>query len=48
MFNEAVRFLCSYALVEVDETFGGGGKELPGYGMHSCVHEWTKHAVNER
>ncbi|KAH3938470.1 hypothetical protein HBH53_256910 [Parastagonospora nodorum] len=48
VFNKAVRVLCDYALVEADATLGEGGKESRGYSMHSCVHAWTKHVVNER
>ena len=47
MFNKAVRVLCDHALVEADATLREGGKESRGYGMHSCVHAWTKHVVNE-
>ena len=47
-FNKAVRVLCDHALVEADATLGEGGRESRGYGMHSCVHAWTKHVVNER
>jgi tetratricopeptide (TPR) repeat protein len=48
VFNKAVRVLCDHALVEADATLREGGKESRGYGMHSCVHAWTKHVVNER
>ncbi|CAE7020778.1 tetratricopeptide repeat domain containing protein [Pyrenophora teres f. teres] len=47
VFNKAVKVLCDYALVEADATLGEGSKESRGYGMHSCVHAWTKHIVNE-
>ncbi|CAN9171138.1 unnamed protein product [Alternaria alternata] len=47
VFNKAVRVLCDHALVEADATLREGGKESRGYGMHSCVHAWTKHVVNE-
>ncbi|CAI9635625.1 unnamed protein product [Alternaria burnsii] len=47
VFNKAVRVLCDHALVEADATLGEGGKESRGYGMHSCVHAWTKYVVNE-
>ncbi|CAN9148983.1 unnamed protein product [Alternaria alternata] len=46
-FDAAVRVLCDHALVEADATLREGGKESRGYGMHSCVHAWTKHVVNE-
>jgi tetratricopeptide (TPR) repeat protein len=48
VFNKAIRVLCDHALVEADTTFRGGGKESRGYSMHSCVHAWTRHVVNER
>jgi hypothetical protein len=47
-FDAAVRVLCDHALVEADAAFGGGSKESGGSGMHSCVHAWTMHVVNER
>jgi hypothetical protein len=43
-----VRVLCDHALVEVDAAFDGDSKESRGYGMHSCVHAWTMHVVNEK
>jgi tetratricopeptide (TPR) repeat protein len=47
VFNKAVRVLCDHALVEADATFGGVSGESRGYSMHSCVHAWTLHVVNE-
>jgi tetratricopeptide (TPR) repeat protein len=47
-FNAAVRVLCDHALVEVDAGSSSDRKEPRGYGMHSCVHAWTTHIVNER
>ena len=46
-FNEAVRVLCNYGLIDVDKSFEGSGVESQGYGMHSCVHSWTVHVVNQ-
>jgi tetratricopeptide (TPR) repeat protein len=47
-FNAAVRVLCDHALVEADAASKDDSLELQGYSMHSCVHAWTKHVVNER
>lgn len=47
-FNAAVRVLCDHALVEADATSKDDSVESQGYSMHSCVHAWTKHVVNER
>ncbi|KAL9084632.1 MAG: hypothetical protein Q9165_007987 [Trypethelium subeluteriae] len=46
-FNEVVRVLCDHGLVEIDNSSKENGVELQGYGMHSCVHSWTVHIVNE-
>ncbi|KAF2466293.1 uncharacterized protein BDR25DRAFT_345541 [Lindgomyces ingoldianus] len=46
-FNEAVRVLCDYGLIEVDKSPKGTVVESQGYGMHSCVHAWTVHVVNQ-
>src|SRR6266480_4524254 len=45
-FNEAVRVLCNHGLVEADMA-EQDRVESPGYGMHSCVHWWTIHILNE-
>jgi tetratricopeptide (TPR) repeat protein len=47
-FDEAVRVLSDYALVEADATSRTDSFESQGYSMHSCVHSWTKHVVNEK
>jgi tetratricopeptide (TPR) repeat protein len=47
-FDEAVRVLCEHALVEANVTLRDERVESLGYGMHSCVHSWTKHVVNEK
>jgi tetratricopeptide (TPR) repeat protein len=47
-FDAAVRVLCDHALVEADATSKDDSVESQGYSMHSCVHAWTKHVVNER
>jgi tetratricopeptide (TPR) repeat protein len=46
-FDEAVRVLCDHALIETDTTLQDDRVESVGYSMHSCVHSWTKHVVNE-
>ena len=46
-FNEAVRVLCDYGLIDVDKSSEGNVVESQGYGMHSCVHSWTVHVVNQ-
>ena len=46
-FNEAVALLCSFGLVDADQSlqqqFGSGG-----YSMHSCVHSWTVFVLNKK
>jgi tetratricopeptide (TPR) repeat protein len=46
-FDEAVRVLCEHALIEADVTFQDDSEESLGYSMHSCVHSWANHVVNE-
>ncbi|KAF2469609.1 tetratricopeptide repeat domain-containing protein, partial [Lindgomyces ingoldianus] len=46
-FTDTMRVLCDYGLVEVDKS-SRNEVELKGYGMHSCVHFWTAHMVNEK
>jgi tetratricopeptide (TPR) repeat protein len=46
-FDKAVRVLCEHALVEADFTLYDERVESLGYSMHSCVHSWTKHVVNQ-
>lgn len=46
-FNEAVRVLCDHGLVEVDKSSKKSGAKIEGYEMHSCVHSWTIHMVNQ-
>jgi hypothetical protein len=46
-FDAAVRVLCDHALVEADAASKDDSVESQGYSMHSCVHAWTKHVVNE-
>ena len=45
-FNEAVRVLCDYGLIDVDKSSEGNVVESQGYGMHSCVHSWTVFVLN--
>src|SRR5271154_3520419 len=45
-FNRAVRVLCDHGLVEGDQS----SQELVesrGYSMHTCVHLWTIHVLNQ-
>ncbi|KAF1814169.1 HET-domain-containing protein [Eremomyces bilateralis CBS 781.70] len=45
-FNNAIRVLCNHGLVEADSS----SQELVesrGYSMHSCVHSWTRHVLNQ-
>jgi tetratricopeptide (TPR) repeat protein len=46
-FNQAVRVLCDHGLVEVDSFSETVEVESKGYEMHSCVHSWTIHALNQ-
>ncbi|KAF1936850.1 hypothetical protein EJ02DRAFT_413325 [Clathrospora elynae] len=46
-FNEAIRVLCNYGLVDVDKSSKGNVVESQGYAMHSCVHSWTVYVVNQ-
>jgi tetratricopeptide (TPR) repeat protein len=46
-FENAVRLLCEHALVEANVTFQDDRVESLGYSMHSCVHSWTVHVVNQ-
>ncbi|KAF2705193.1 hypothetical protein K504DRAFT_388600, partial [Pleomassaria siparia CBS 279.74] len=46
-FNETVRVLGDYGLVEVAKSTIGVEVGPVGYGMHSCVHSWTIHVVNQ-
>ena len=46
-FNTVVRVLSDYGLVDVDTTSREGETGSRGYGMHGCVHSWTRHVLNE-
>jgi tetratricopeptide (TPR) repeat protein len=46
-FNQAIRVLCDHALVEANTVLEDVSVESRGYSMHSCVHSWTKHVVND-
>jgi tetratricopeptide (TPR) repeat protein len=45
--NEAVRVLCEHAVVEADVTLRDDREESLGYSIHSCVHLWTVHVLNQ-
>jgi tetratricopeptide (TPR) repeat protein len=47
VFNKAIRVLCDHALVEADSTAQDNSAESRGYSMHSCVHSWTVHVLNQ-
>ncbi|KAI4260720.1 MAG: hypothetical protein LQ352_000112 [Teloschistes flavicans] len=47
-FNQAVRVLRVHGLVEVDTSTEASEFESKGYGMHSCVHSWTIHVLNQQ
>ena len=44
-FNSAIRVLCDHGLVEADTS--QEAVESRGYSMHSCVHSWTIHVLNQ-
>src|ERR1700735_982979 len=46
-FNEAVRVLSDHGLVEVDMPSQEPG-EARGYSIHSCVHSWAIHVLNQQ
>jgi tetratricopeptide (TPR) repeat protein len=46
-FTQAMRVLCAHGLIEVNKFSEGSVVESQGYGMHSCVHSWTVHVVNQ-
>jgi tetratricopeptide (TPR) repeat protein len=46
-FNQAVRVLCDHGLAEADISSEESGVESKGYSMHSCVHSWTIHFLNQ-
>jgi tetratricopeptide (TPR) repeat protein len=45
-FNEAVRLLCNYGIVDPDLSFHKQCRSR-GYSMHSCVHSWTVSVLNK-
>ncbi|KAI1264716.1 kinesin light chain [Xylariaceae sp. FL1019] len=45
-FNNAVRTLIDYGLVEVDSSTNESS-ESRGYSIHACVHAWTIHVLNK-
>lgn len=46
-FDQAVRVLCDYGLAEVYKALEESGMEMKGHSMHSCVHSWTIHVLNQ-
>jgi tetratricopeptide (TPR) repeat protein len=46
-FNEAVRVLCDYGLVQPDMSLRERSTESRGYAMHRCVYMWTVHVLND-
>lgn len=46
-FNQAIRVLCDHGLIEVDRFSEASEIESKGYGMHSCVHSWAIHVLNQ-
>ncbi|KAF2804401.1 tetratricopeptide repeat domain-containing protein [Mytilinidion resinicola] len=46
-FNQTARLLCDHGLAEVDKSLKEIGLESRGYSMHSCVHSWTVHVLNQ-
>jgi tetratricopeptide (TPR) repeat protein len=46
-FNKAVRVLREHALVEADAAPREDREESLGFSMHSCVHSWTVHVLNQ-
>jgi tetratricopeptide (TPR) repeat protein len=46
-FHQAMRMLCNHGLAEADRSSEMDEIESTGYSMHSCVHEWTTHVLNQ-
>jgi tetratricopeptide (TPR) repeat protein len=44
-FTEAVRLLCEYGLAHLEPSLGQSSGSA-GYGVHSCVHSWSKYVLN--
>ena len=45
-FNNAIRLLCNYGLVDPESSFPGIYRS-GGYSIHSCVHSWTIFVLNK-
>jgi hypothetical protein len=45
-FTNAARVLCNHGLIKVDKSLEAS-TESRGYSMHSCVHSWTIHVLNQ-
>ena len=46
-FNQAMRVLCNHGLAEADTTSEDRTESI-GYKIHSCVHSWTIHVLNQQ
>jgi tetratricopeptide (TPR) repeat protein len=46
-FNQAMRVLCNHGLAEVDKSSEDRVESI-GYKVHSCVHSWTIHVLNQQ
>ena len=48
-FNEAVRILCDYGLLEANKPMNrhSGGTGSMGYSMHTCVQSWAAHRMSD-
>lgn len=44
-FNQAIRLLCEYGLAQPEPSLGQQHGST-GYGMHSCMHSWTRSVLN--
>ncbi|OQD99022.1 hypothetical protein PENVUL_c066G05161, partial [Penicillium vulpinum] len=47
IFHASLRILCSHGLVEADPTTTLQRVESRGYSVHSCVHFWMIHVLNQ-
>jgi hypothetical protein len=47
VFNNAVRVLCDHVSIETNITTQDNSVKSREYSMHSCVHSWTVHVLNQ-